>query len=263
MQSFEIKIPKPKSGDEIEIFSICCLHIGHRNHNREHALKYRDYILNTPNAYVYNLGDDTENAIPGDEKHNSMMWDQIMTPDQQFIEACEYWLPLAEAGKILVTHDSNHWYRSEAKTGRSQAAELNQYLAQNSPKGKAPKWGRWQAFAKIVVGKQIYLVHSWHGAGGGSTPEGALRKCRAKAMEHHADVFLMGHSHKRIAYQDPCKVWSDDAGGVVDRLRSYLATGCFMDWDGGYGERMGLPPALTGAGKITLNAKDWGVGVYL
>ena len=78
MQANEIHIPAPKKAECVSIFSVCCLHIGSKHHDKEKALSYRDYILNTPDTYAYDLGDDIENAIPGDEVHNSMIYDQTM-----------------------------------------------------------------------------------------------------------------------------------------------------------------------------------------
>src|SRR5882672_5236030 len=98
MQAQEIFIPAPKKSEYVSIFSVCCLHIGHKCHDKEKALSYRDYILNTPDTYAYDLGDDIENAIPGDEVHNSMMWDSSMHPQEQVEKALEYWEPVVKAG---------------------------------------------------------------------------------------------------------------------------------------------------------------------
>ena len=261
MQSFEITLPKPKRAEYVSAFVICCLHIGSKNHDAERALTYRDYIMETPDTYAFNLGDDVENALPGDEKHNSMMWDQVMPPEEQFEAACQYWLPVAKAGKLILTHDSNHWWRSEAKTGISIAKQLNRYLAQNAPVGRAPKWGQWQAMTKLRVGEQSYVLHSWHGSGGGSSPESALRKCREQASNHIADAYVMGHMHRRISYQDVVKRWAPGGHGVEEHVRTFAVTGSFMKWDNGYGERAGYGIPKTGAVKMEFSSKRWDIRV--
>lgn len=265
MQANEITLPIPKKSDHVSIFSVCCLHIGHKNHDKEKALSYRDYILNTPDTYAYDLGDDTENAIPGDEIHNSMMWDSSMHPQDQFESAIEYWNPLVKAGKLLLTMDSNHWWRSEAKTGISMAKQMNVFLKQTAKdaKSREPKWGRWQAFTKIHIGPQTYKIHSWHGSGGAATPEGALRKCRSQAQIHHADCFLMGHFHRKIIDETIYFDWPDGAKAPIEKKQVFGVTGSFLKWEDSYAERAGYSPAIRGAIKLELSAKRWDMRVSL
>lgn len=265
MQSFEIEIPAPKKNEYVSIFSICCLHIGHKCHDKEKALSYRDYILNTPDTYAYDLGDDMENAIPGDEVHNSMIFDSVMHPQEQFEKSIEYWEPVIKAGKLLMTHDSNHAWRSEAKTGISVAKQMNifmQNIAKES-KSRKPEWGRWQAFTKLKVGKQLYRVHSWHGAGGSGSAEAALKKCRSQAMVHQADVFLMGHAHRKTIDQDLYFAWPDGEKQPIEKTRVYGVTGSFLKWDASYAERAGYGPLIRGAIKLELSAKRWDMKISL
>lgn len=261
MEHHEITVPVSRKTEHINIFSICCLHIGARAHDREKALDYRNYILNTPDTYAFDLGDDIENAIPGDELHNSMTYDSNMSPAEQVEEAVKFWTPLVEEGKLLLTHDSNHFWRSEAKTGISVAKNLNIFLNQRAKKSRGPAWGRWQSFTKLHVGKNLYRIHSWHGAGGSATPEGALKKCRSQAMIHQADVYLMGHYHRRIVDTDVYFTWPDGAEGPMEAHRYYGVTGSFMKWHGTYAERAGYAPALRGAIKVELSARRWDVRI--
>jgi hypothetical protein len=265
MQAQEIHIPAPKKSEYVSIFSVCCLHIGHKCHDKEKALSYRDYILNTPDCYAYDLGDDMENAVPGDEVHNSMMWDSDMHPQEQFDKALEYWEPVVKAGKLLMTHDSNHFWRSEAKTGISVAKNMNVFMRHTAEKAKvrAPEWGQWQAFTKLHVGKQMYRVHSWHGAGGSATAAGALNKCRSQAMIHQADVFLMGHYHRKVVDQDLYFAWPDGEAKPIEKMRAYGVTGSFMKWEGSYAERAGYGPSIRGAIKLELSAKRWDIKISL
>ena len=265
MQANDIVLPVPKKDEYVSIFSICCLHIGHKCHDAQKALSYRDYILKTPDTYAWDLGDDIENAIPGDEVHNSMMWDSRMTPEEQYEAAKEFWKPLVEAGKLLITHDSNHWWRSEAKTGISIAREMNVFFngVAKGVKKNAPKWGRWQSFSRVHIGKYVYKIHSWHGSGSSTTPSSVLNKCRSQAMTHHADVFLMGHFHRKMIDEDLYFDWPDGAGKPVQKKRVYGVTGSFLKWDDSYAERAGLSPGILGAIKVQLGATRWDVKISL
>lgn len=265
MQAFDITLPPPKKGDHVSIFSICCLHVGHKNHDQEKALSYRDYVLNTPDTYAYSLGDDMENAVPGDEVHNSMMWDSNMHPQEQFEKALEYWEPVVKAGKLLVNHDSNHFWRSEAKTGISIAKQMNVFMKTTAKeaKSRAPEWGQWQAMTRLHVGKQTYKVHSWHGSGGAATPEGALRKCRSQAIVHRADCFLMGHFHRKMIDEAVYFDWPEGEVKPVEKKQVFGVTGSFLKWENSYAERAGYSPAIRGAIKIEFNAKRWDIRVSL
>ena len=263
MQSSEINLKV--TGDHIQIFSVSCLHIGHKGHDANKAYDYRDYILKTKNTYAISLGDDAEMALPGDEKHNSMMWSQSMLPEEQYDAVCTFWDPVAAAGKLLWTHKSNHWKRAENKTGICMAQQMNKHLRNTSKDAGVlpPKWGGDMAYTSLRVNDQRYLIHSWHGAGGGTTPESALRNCRKQAEAHHADVYLVGHYHKKIVYEDVCTMWPRSQSKPIERKRAYACTGCFLNWNNSYAEQFGLPPAMRGAVKLQLGAKEWDVNVSL
>lgn len=258
MKHYEISVPVSKGTDSIRLASICCLHIGHKCHNKEKALWYRDYILNTPNVYAFDLGDDIENALPGDSEHDSMMWDSDMSPEKQYETAAEFWAPVVKKGKLLLTHDSNHFWRSEAKTGISIGKNLNIFLKgiAKEEKTQEPKWGRWMAMSKLTVGDQSYLIHSWHGAGGGTKSASALNKCMEQAKSHIADVYLMGHYHKRVLADEGYTTWNNKNGAPEFKTRFFACTGSFLEWSGSYAERMGLGPSVTGIVEVELGAKE-------
>jgi hypothetical protein len=269
VKCFDIRVPVKRGAEQIEIAVVCCLHFGHKAQDERRSMEWRDWILKSKNRFAINLGDDMENALPGDEVHNSMLWDSSMTPEEQYRRAAEYWKPVAEAGKLLITHDSNHAWRTEAKTGRSVAKELNVFLQGLTSKKPStdpmpdqfPRWGRWQALSRLHVGKQTYTVHSWHGSGNGCTPEAALRKCRSQAEVHKADIFLMGHAHQKISWSDNYMEFSDNGRDARERQRMFAVTGGFLGWHDTYAERAGLRPNRRGAIALKLGVSEWDVKV--
>lgn len=271
MKCFDIRLPVKKGTETAEIALVCCLHFGHKAQDKKRALQWRDWILRSPNRFAMNLGDDMENAIPGDEVHNSMMWDSDMTPEEQYRQAADYWRPVVEAKKLLLTHDSNHAWRTEAKVGRSVAKELNVFLQNITSKeastepmpDAAPRWGRWQALSRLRVGKNTYTVHSWHGSGNGCTPEAALRKCRSMAEVHRADLYAMGHAHQKIAWSDNYMEFSGNGQEARERQRMFAVTGGFIKWGDTYAERAGLKPNRRGCVVVKLGVKDWDIKVSL
>lgn len=265
MKCHEVRLPVQGNPEHFEVVIFCCAHIGHRNFDRKRFESWLGWVRKGRNRVAFNLGDDIENAIPGDAVHNSMMWDSVMGPDEQYRDAADYWRPLAESGKLIITHDSNHWWRSEAATGRSMAKELNVFLqqrGQTDPLPDAlPRWGRWQALTKLRIRKQEYMIHSWHGSGGSTTPEAALRKCREQERHHEADVYVMGHFHQPILWGKRYNRFTGNGRPPEKRERWFGVTGSFLEWDESYAERQGLGPNRLGCIVLRLGVDRWDVKV--
>jgi hypothetical protein len=263
----EIKLPVHGEPEHIEIVVFCCAHIGHKNFDRKRFEGWLKWAKQGRNRYVYNLGDDIENAIPGDAVHNSMMWDSNLTPEEQYRQAADYWRPLAEQGKLLATHDSNHFWRSEAATGRSIAKELNVFLQQEGETDplpdSLPRWGRWQSLSKLRIRKQEYLIHSWHGSGGAATPEGALRRCREQERNHEADVYIMGHFHQPLAWGKEYNRFSQNGMDAKSRQRWFGVTGSFLGWHDSYAERAGYGLNRLGCIVLKLGVERWDVKIVI
>lgn len=273
MKCHEIRVKAPKNTEYIELALLCCIHRGHKAHDEKRALKWRDWIMAKPWRFCISLGDDTENAIPTDAKHASMMFDQVEAPEAQRMWISDYWRPVAEAHKLLETFNSNHWGRTDGMTGESPAREMNVFLQnQYDPKSpaearphpdKLPRWGGWQSLTKLLIAKNEYMMHSWHGAGGGATPESALRKCRSMAAQHRADIYAMGHFHQKVCWQDNYMQFSANGMDALERQRTFVCAGSFLGWHDTYAERQGLPPNRRGAVVLKLGVKEWDVKVGL
>jgi hypothetical protein len=231
---------KTDSGS-VDILVVSCLHIGSDSHNEERALRIRDYILNTPNTYVMELGDTTENALKGSP--GAAIYRQKLTIKDQIDAAIEFWKPVTKENKLILKHDSNHGFRTEKEVGFS----LDQIL---SEKLGVP-YGGWDALTTIEVNKQKYVIHSCHGKKGGATPEAALKACRMQSERAIADIYVRGHHHKAITYTDIIKD-KDAKGNIYDKRRSYGVTGAFMNWDDSYAEVSEYPIAVQACLMITL-----------
>jgi hypothetical protein len=103
---------------------------------------------------------------------------------------------------------------------------------------------------------------SWHGEGSGQTAAAPLAKIEKISGGQNADVYLMGHYHRRASVPKP---WLDIIGGerggdptLVARDRWFVGTGSFLRSylqgsreggiaAGGYVEKAGMSPAGLGA----------------
>ena len=108
---------------------------------------------------------------------------------------------------------------------------------------------------KYAWNKRCYNVAVWHGAGGGATTGGALNKIEKQASVVFADVFLMGHVHKRAATMRDLYV-PDPQNGRINRItQHFVITGSALDYDGSYAEEMGLIPSTKGFPRIRLGGR--------
>ena len=120
-----------------------------------------------------------------------------------------------------------------------------------------------------------FKMWGWHGEGGGATAAAPLNKLEKKVGEHTADLYVMGHYHRRGAIpKAKLDIVGGDRGGdptVVHKDIWLVSTGSFMRGylqgarqenrpKGGYVEARGLPPAGLGAMAIFARPRTQGDG---
>jgi hypothetical protein len=104
---------------------------------------------------------------------------------------------------------------------------------------------------------------TWHGEGSGRTAAAPLNKLENSIVPGHvADVYVIGHYHRRSSIPKPIiDIIGGERGGeprVVARDRWLVSAGSFLRsyqqnsraegrWQGGYVEKAGMPPAGLGA----------------
>lgn len=89
-------------------------HIGVPNFDLESAIDTIEYVLNTPNAIMFCLGDMLNSAILGAISSN---FEDIVYPQEQWRIFIDMFNEVALAGKLTVVHEGNHERRIEKQTG--------------------------------------------------------------------------------------------------------------------------------------------------
>lgn len=249
-EQFEvIKRELKVSGDFARIIPVSCMHIGHRQFNETKCKSYLKYILNTPDTYAIMLGDTIENVLPETaNRHRGSMHDQILDVEKQRLVAAEMLAPLAEAKKIICWTESNHSLRSWFEAGFSVEGWIADQLG--------VKFAGLDAFLELKVGKQIYSIHATHGNGGGTSLQSVMGKLVAQTYRvPGADVYVRGHHHRKMLADPP---WINGRTGEIKK-QLLAATGCFMDYIGGYGHRGAMAPVDVGCVKVKLYRKQWDI----
>ena len=230
-------------GDHIELVSLGDLHIGASTFKEKSAYKHREYILDSPDRKVIELGDHIENGLR--DSPGRAVYDQTMSPKEQRDAAKDYFAPLA--GRVLGICASNHSGRSERTADISPDELLAAQLG-------CPEI-RWEAILSITVGNSTrghtYNVWVRHGCGNPTTRVGLLTKLQRKvARVQGCDAYLVGHSHTYM--HEPMTITVPDARhGKVKVIEQQLcASDSFLEWDDSYAEELNYERPVPG--KIAL-----------
>ncbi len=234
-------------GGFARVVPVSCMHIGHKQFNEKKCKGYLQYILTTPDTYALMLGDTIENVLPETAgRHPGSMHDQVLDVEAQRYLAAKMLAPLADAKKIIGWTESNHSLRSWFEAGFS----VERWIADQI----GVEFLGFDAFLDIKVGKQSYAIHATHGNGGGTSLPSVMGKLVAQVTRcPGADVYIRGHHHRKMLADPP--TINARTGEIKKQLLA--ATGCFMDYIGGYGHRGALAPVDVGCVKVKLYKNKW------
>jgi len=241
----EIPLKKPHP-DYITIIPIGDQHIGNPYSNREQAINFRDYVLNTPNTYTINMGDDMENII---REGKGDIYEQQMSPYYQNQEATKFWKPVQDAGKLLCILDDNHAHRSQIS--------VDWRIVKDRCDALGARYGGFGAFLDLRIGEQQYTIYALHGKRSGTTDSGALNNVIKMNQRCIADIYLRGHHHRKIVHQDEIKKLTKH--GLQEHKRTYGITGSFLEWDDSYAEQFEYNINVKGCIKLKLFIEKWDV----
>lgn len=251
MKYFKIRIPLTKPYPQyISIIPIGDQHIGNPYSNIERAKEFRDYILQTPNTYTIDMGDDMENTIR-DSIGN--IYEQQYSPYLQHQESIKFWRPVAQAKKLLCVIDDNHSYRSRNITDTRWTEDLCDKIG--------ARYGGYGTFLNLRVGPQQYTIYVVHGRGSATTAAGKLNSLIKMSNKCVADIYLRGHHHSKVIHQDEIKHLTKF--GLQEHKRTFGITGSFLEWDNSYAEIREYPISVKGCIKLKLFTWHWDCHISL
>jgi len=240
---------KLKSSEHL-VAPIGDLHFGSGGCDVE-LLKKQIKKIHDVDADVILMGDLIENATkvsPGDG-----VYQQTISPAKQIEEIINLFTPIKN--NILCGVIGNHCVRARKGSG----VDLMKVIMDGLDAGD--KYAEYTGMVRLKNKNTKYDIYSWHGAGGGSTLQGALRPLYKQAEWIDADIYLKGHCHN-LFHQTMVKREIKN-NEFKDILKHYILTGSFMKWDGEYPEMQGYQPMLLGSPLIHLNGKKHEIGVDL
>jgi UDP-2,3-diacylglucosamine pyrophosphatase LpxH len=236
--------------DSIELLPLADLHVGDSKMKLNYFKEFIEYVQAQPNRYVLCGGDLMNNAI---KSSVSNVYNESMPPSQQ-----KKWLktelkPIAD--RILVFVEGNH----EARTSKDTDMRPTEDLAEYFNKGNA--YVEDEAILKITFGsrhkgsnkRQCYSVYITHGSGGGKRPGSALNNMEMLALGTEADIYIMGHVHKKIAYKNGYRKLNLYRNKVTETERLFVYTSHWSEF-GGYAAKKLFTPSALGTVPIILYA---------
>lgn len=232
--------------EELNIIPIGDLHIGAPNFNSsvlENKLEWID--KHRENTRIILMGDLAETATK--DSVGAGVVEQTENAQQQIYKAKNYLYDFRDLIDGIIT--GNHEQRIYQKSG----VDLTDIFADIM--GLREKYLRYQGVIKYAWNKRSYHVSVWHGSGGGSTPGGAMNRLQKQAETVFADVYLMGHVHRRQVHTKMIYVPNEQNKRMKRIKQVFVVTGSALDYDGSYAEEKGLSPSEMGFPKIILGGR--------
>jgi len=242
-----IEFKLPESFEMVEIYPLSDLHIGDPKVDKRLFKEFINHILAEPYRFIIYNGDNMNNAI---KSSVSNVYNEEMTPREQ-----KKWLqrelePVKD--RILVFVEGNH----EARTGKDTDQRIVEDIADHL--GKSDLYREDEAYIKLIFGKRAnsgsqmcYTIYIVHGNGGGKRPGSALNNIELLALGTDADVYIMGHVHKKMAYKNAVRRPDLRNNNILEQERLFVVSSHWSEF-GGYAARKMLNPSAKGSVPIKL-----------
>lgn len=209
------------------------------------------------NAYFIGMGDYVDMASPSDRRRlrSVEFYDPVTLAIQEKAEAdVERFLSLVEgsSGRWLGILEGHHYM--EFPDGTTSDLRISKALA-------APFLGDMAIVTVHLADKKRKLsvpakIWAFHGEGSTSTEAGVITQLLRHKAAWEADVYLLGHHHKKVATKKP-RGESDEADNLRMPEAILAGTGSFLRGHmqdsrvdgrpgGAYPEQKGMPPVALG-----------------
>lgn len=176
------------------------------------------------------LADNHECALPN-KAH--MMWDQSMTPQEQYEYGLELFSPIVP--NIIGACTGNHTGRAQKVAG----IDLDKTMAERL--GYLDRYSPWQGFVAVTCGKITYNISFKHGQGAGSnTFQNCVQLHRAYPS---SDICAASHTHEMA--ETKRGFWDIAGGKRLIHPVTYINTGSLLNYPR-YADEAGYAPQPKG-----------------
>lgn len=239
-------IVKELPGDWVkaEIYSVSDLHVGDVLFHHVEFQRFIEYILEEPYRFVLINGDIINNNLVNSQ---GSPYEDIISPNDQKKEIKRMLLPVKD--RTVAMTGGNHEWRTKKLVGLDITEEIAEQL-------DVP-YNEDEVFVKIAIGKthnnkkHIYTIYMTHGSGGGKKAGGTLNNLEDLSKNIFADIYVVGHGHKRIGHKALFRMPDLRNGKITEIPQLYTSSAGWLSY-GGYPVRKMYRPQIRGAHPITI-----------
>lgn len=240
--------------DKIKIIPISDVHLGDELCNLKLFRETIKQIAEEPNTYTILNGDLCNMAL---KNSKSDVYSASLTPMEQILQITEFLEPIKD--KILVMSSGNH----EDRTAKETNIDVLRLVAREL--GIEDKYanGWWYLYLSFGENRKsthkapvCYTITGYHGSGGGGRKSGGkINRLEEMSSVVLADLYIMGHTHKPIITKGVMYSPFYQSRTLMKHEMYYLMTNSFLEYEGGYAEKMGMMPSNTGITEAELSGK--------
>lgn len=242
-----IEVRLPEDFETVEIYPLSDLHIGDPRVDKRLFREFLNHIMAEPNRFIIYNGDNMNNAI---KSSVSNVYNEEMNPREQ-----KKWLqyelkPVKD--RILVFVEGNHEGRTTKDVDQRVVEDIADYL------DKGELYRENEAYIKLCFGKRrnsesqmCYTIYVTHGSGGGKRPGSAMNNIELVALGTEADIYIMGHVHKKMAYKNAVRRPDLRNNNILEQERLFVVSSHWSEF-GGYAARKMYNPSAKGSVPIKL-----------
>jgi hypothetical protein len=228
--------------ETITLYPLGDWHLGSEHCDIKTIEKQLEEIKHDKTARIILMGDLAETATK--ESVGAGVYEQEQNAQQQMMRVKNLLHPYRNIIDGVVT--GNHEERIYKQSGFDLSLYLCQLLDLEA------KYMRYQGVVGYVIGKRSFLVNVWHGAGGGGSAGASLNKLQKQSEYVLADIYLMGHVHKRQVHTKQMMIPNPRYEKKEVIMQYFVATGSSLDYENSYAESAGMSPSQKGFTKIRM-----------
>lgn len=243
-----LDIPLGASMETLELFPVSDLHLGSRQCDLELFRQFVSMVLDKPNRYLIINGDMINNNIIGAV---GSPYEDTMTPREQKKRLKRELEPIAK--RILCVVSGNHERRTKKVNDENPLEDIADYLG--------VPYREEDAFLKLSFGKGgngkriAYAIYVTHGTGGGKRPGSSLNNIEALTLNCFADIYIMGHVHRKTAHK-ALYLLPDLQNNIVREVEMLYVISSSWQSYGGYAKTKGMRPSALGSVPILLSGRE-------
>lgn len=179
--------------DNIELWLMSDIHLGHQDCNIRELQRYIDYIAARDNAYVIGLGDYIECVTSAKHPSGNAFLTQEINPNNQVRKIVELLEPIKD--RILCLLEGNH----EQRITKASQIDITELIADKL----GTLYLGYEGFVRLQFSRYKYHdLYITHGSSGSQYPESELKRY-FDLLGHLVDIIAIGHNHRLFRYDYP------------------------------------------------------------